>query len=105
MSKTITVASKFTEEEVEKIDYFVKQHNTTRSTLFHDLVMKCVNGSDEEIINSNVREVTVVFTDDYAYFWKNKEYRGILNGEEINLYFGGEWKNYKIDELPIHIKE
>ena len=105
MSKTITVASKFTEEEIEKIDFFVTKHNTTRSALFHELVMNGINGTNEKVIDSDLREVKVLFTDDYAYFWKNREYRGILNGDEINLYFGGEWKNYRIEDLPIIIKE
>ena len=106
MSKTITVASKFSEEEIDMIDYFVQKSNSTRSALFHDLVMQGVKG-DEPVheIPTNVQEVRFLFTDDFAYFWKGREYRGIINGEEASVYFGGEWKHYKLDELPVEVLE
>lgn len=110
MSKTITVASKFTEEEIDKIDYFVAQNNTTRSALFHELVMSGVDGKQGETNlitkgNSDIKEVRLLFTDDYSYFWKNHEYKGIINGEDVSVYFGGEWKNYKMSDLPIEVME
>ena len=105
MSKTFTVASKFTEEEINKIDYFVNKNNTTRSALVHELVMNGVDGTQAENIitkgNSDIREVDLLFTDDFSYFWKNKTYRGIVNGEDVSVYFGGEWKNYKLRDLPV----
>ena len=105
MSKTFTVASKFTEEEIDKIDYFVARKGTTRSALFHELVMNGVNGTDDKVIDStNIREVTLHFIDDFAYFWKGRDYRGIINGEEVSVFFGGEWKNYKLAELPVEVK-
>lgn len=108
MSKTVTVASKFTEEEIDKIDYFVAKQKTTRSALFHELVMNGVNGvkNNEHIVgNTNIREVIFLFTDNFAYFWKDREYRGIINGDEASVFFGGEWKNYKLNELPAVVKE
>lgn len=106
MSKTVTVASKFTEEELDKIDWYVKQNHTTRSALFHELVMNGVNGTNEQVIdNSNIREVVLHFIEDFAYFWKGRDYRGIVNGDEVSVYFGGEWKNYKLDEIPVEVRE
>jgi len=109
MSKTITVASKFTEEEIDKIDYFVAKNHTTRSALVHELVMRGLDGSQDETNlitkgNSDIREVKLLFNDDFSYFWKGKEYRGIINGEDVSIYFGGEWKNYKLDELPVTVE-
>lgn len=105
MGKSITVASKFSEEELDRIDYFVKQNNTTRSALFHDLVMQGVSGTIQKnhIIPSNIQEVIFRFTDDFAYFWKGKEYKGIINGEDASVYFGGEWKLYKLADLPVEV--
>ena len=110
MSKTITVASKFTEEEIDKIDYFVAQNHTTRSALFHELVMRGVEGTvgDTELItegNSNIREVRLLFIEDYSYFWKNKEYRGIIKGDDVSIQFAGEWKNYKLSDIPVEVLE
>lgn len=105
MSKTITVASKFSEDEIDKIDYFVQMNKTTRSALFHDLVMQGVSGEMRSTheIPSNVQEVILLFKDDYAYFWKDREYKGIVNGEDVSIYFGGEWKPYKLADLPVEI--
>ena len=108
MSKTITVASKFTEEEIDKIDYFVGKNKTTRSALVHELVMRGLDGNQDETNlitkgNSDIREVKLLFDDDFSYFWKGKEYKGIVNGDDVSIYFGGEWKNYKFDELPVTI--
>lgn len=106
MSKTITVASKFTEEELDKVDYFVAKNKTTRSALVHELVMNGVNGVDnnESVIgNTNIREVIFRFKEDFAYFWKGRDYKGIINGDDASVYFGGEWKGYRLEELPIEI--
>lgn len=103
MSKTITVASKFSEEEIDMIDYFVQKNQTTRSALFHDLVMQGVKGTQPEHELPNVQEVKFLFTDDFAYFWKGREYRGIINGEDASVYFGGEWKHYKLADLPVEV--
>lgn len=105
MGKTQTVASKFTEEELDKIDFYVKMNNTTRSALFHDLVMQGVSGKKNNIISPNLKEVRFLFKDNFAYFWKDREYKGILNGSSASLYFGGEWKTYSMDELPVEIIE
>ena len=105
MSKTFTVASKFSEDELDMIDYFVQKNQTTRSALFHDLVMQGVRGAEPETEVGNVQEVRFLFTEDFAYFWKNREYRGIINGEDASVYFGGEWKHSKLDELPVEVLE
>ena len=107
MSKTITVASKFSEEEIDMIDYFVQMNHTTRSALFHDLVIQGVKGNTniDHVIPSNVVKVTFKFTEDFAYFWKGREYSGIIDGEDAGVYFGGEWKHYKLAELPVEVLE
>lgn len=108
MSKTMTVASKFSEEEIDKIDYFVQRNNTTRSALFHDLVMQGVSGapkSEQGFSYGNIQEVTFRFTDDFAYFWKGREYKGIINGKDASVYFGGEWKHYNFADLPVEVVE
>lgn len=105
MSKSITVASKFSEEELDRIDWFVKKNETTRSALFHDLVMQGVSGEAQtnHDIPANVKEVTFRFTEDFAYFWKDREYKGIINGDDASVYFGGEWKSYKLKDLPVEV--
>ena len=105
MSKTIAVASKFSEEEIDKIDYFVAHNNTTRSTLFHDLVMQGISGQTQtnHVIPSNIKEVTFRFKHDYSYFLGGRDYKAIINGEDASVYFGGEWKNYKLADLPVDI--
>lgn len=105
MSKSITVASKFSEEELDRIDWFVKKNETTRSALFHDLVMQGVSGKAQtnHDIPANVKEVTFRFTEDFAYFWKDREYKGIINGDDASVYFGGEWKSYRLKDLPVEV--
>ena len=105
MSKSITVASKFSEEELDRIDWFVKKNETTRSALFHDLVMQGVSGEAQtnHDIPANVKEVTFRFTEDFAYFWKDREYKGIINGDDASVYFGGEWKSYRLKDLPVEV--
>jgi len=105
MSKSITVASKFSEEELDRIDWFVKKNETTRSALFHDLVMQGVSGEVQtnHDIPANVKEVTFRFTEDFAYFWKDREYKGIINGDDASVYFGGEWKSYRLKDLPVEV--
>ena len=106
MSKTNTVASKFSDAELDKIDWFVQKMGTTRSALFHDLVMQGVSGAPvQQKMPSGVKEVVFVFTEDYSFFWKDREYRGMINGEDASVYFGGEWKNYKLEDLPVCVKE
>ena len=107
MSKTITVASKFSEQEIDMIDYFVQKNHTTRSALFHDLVMQGVKGDPtlKHEISSNVQKVRFRFIEDFAYFWKNREYSGIIDGDDAGVYFGGEWKHYKLSELPVEVLE
>ena len=107
MSKSMTVASKFSQDVLDRIDWFVKKNNTTRSALFHDLVMQGVSGEVQvhHDIPSNVKEVTFRFKQDHAYFWSGREYKGIINGEDASVYFGGDWKHYKLAELPVEIIE
>lgn len=108
MSKSITVASKFSEEELDKIDWYVKEHNTTRSALFHDFVMKGVNGEQMTPIftkESKIKEVKLLFKKDFTYFFKGKVYKGIINGDDVSVYIGGEWKNYKRKDIPVEVIE
>ena len=106
MGKTQTVASKFTEEELDKIDFYVKLNNTTRSALFHDLVMQGVSGENKsKYVPSDLKEVTFLFKDNFAYFWKDREYKGIIVGNNASIHFGGELKTYRLDELPVEIIE
>ena len=101
MGKSITVASKFSEEELDRIDWYVSNMRTTRSALFHDLVMKGISGAFE----NGVREVTFKFKEDMSYFWKGREYKGIINGDDASIFFGGEWKHYKLTDLPVEVLE
>lgn len=105
MSKSLTVASKFSQDELDRIDWFVKKNNTTRSALFHDLVMQGVSGEvqTKHEIPTNVKEVTFKFIEDHAYFWKGREYKGIINGDDASVFFGGEWKHFKLAELPVEV--
>lgn len=105
MSKTNTVASKFSDAELDKIDWFVKKMGTTRSALFHDLVMQGVSGAPvKNELPKDVKEVIFVFKDDFAFFWKDKEYKGLINGDDASIYFGGEWKTYKLKDLPVEYR-
>ena len=105
MGKSIVVASKFTEEELDRLDWYVKHNNTTRSALFHDLVINGLARKATEFdIPDNVQDVTVYFKEDYAFFWKDKTYKGRIYGDDITIYFGGEWKQYKLKDLPIEIQ-
>lgn len=101
----MTVASKFSQDELDRIDWFVKKNNTTRSALFHDLVMQGVSGEAQtrHEIPSNVREVVFRFKENYAYFWTDRDYKGIINGEDASIFFGGEWKQYKLADLPVEV--
>lgn len=105
MSRTITIASKFSEDEVKVIDWYAENKNTTRSSLMHDLVMSVVKGEEAIELPQNIHEVTFRFTDNFAYFWKDREYKGIINGDEASVFFGGDWMHYKLDELPIEVIE
>lgn len=103
MSKTNTVASKFSDNELDKIDWFVQKMGTTRSALVHDLVIQGVSGAPvKQEMPKGVKDVIFVFKEDYAFFWKNREYRGIINGDDASIYFGGEWKTYKLADLPVN---
>ena len=101
----MTVASKFSQDELDRIDWFVKKNNTTRSALFHDLVMQGVSGETQtrHEIPTNVKEVVFRFTKNFAYFWADREYKGIINGEDASIFFGGEWKQYKLADLPVEV--
>lgn len=102
MSKTNTVASKFSDSELDKLDWFVQKMGTTRSALVHDLVVQGVNGAPvKHEIPKGVQDVVFVFKEDFAFFLKNREYKGIINGDDASIYFGGEWKTYKLSDLPV----
>ena len=62
MSKTNTVASKFSDAELDKIDWFVQKMGTTRSALFHDLVMQGVSGAPvKQEIPKGIKDVKFIF--------------------------------------------
>lgn len=107
MSKTITVASKFSEEEIDLIDYVVQSNHTTRSALFHDLVMQGVKGEPQEAhsIPSNIIKVKFLFTENYGFFFEGRKYDAIINGDDASVFIGGSWKHYKLDELPVQVIE
>ena len=102
MAKTNTLASKFSDAELDKIDWFVQKIGTTRSALIHDLVMQGVSGAPvKHELPTGVQDVVFTFKEDFAFFWKGREYRGIINGDDASIYFGGEWKTYKLKDLPV----
>ncbi len=102
MPKTNTVASKFSDAELDKVDWFVQKMGTTRSALVHDLVMQGVSGAPVKTeMPKGVIDVIFHFKEDFAFFWKGKDYRGIINEDDASIYFGGEWKTYKLKDLPV----
>lgn len=101
MGKTITVASKFTEEENEKIEVYAEVHNMSKSQVLHEFVIKGMR--DNHTNENGIRTVSFLFLKDFAYFWKGKTYQGTINGDIANIRFGGEWKNYHLSELPVEV--
>ena len=102
MGKTITVASKFTEEENEKIEVYAEVHNMSKSQVLHEFVIRGMK--DNHTTDAGVRTVSFYFTDDYAFFWKHKTYQGTINGDTASIKFGGEWKHYNINDLPVEVQ-
>lgn len=101
MGKTITVASKFTEEENEKIEVYAEIHGMSKSQVLHEFV---VRGMKEQPVNdAGIRTVGFLFTKDFAFFWKGRTYQGTINGETASIKFGGEWKTYNINDLPVEV--
>lgn len=103
MGRMIAVTGKFSEEECEQIEIFAEVHGMNKSQVIHELVMKGMKERPENDIG--VRSVGFYFTDNFAYFWKDKIYRGTIHGNEASIRFGGEWMNYKLDELPVEVVE
>lgn len=103
MGKTITVASKFTEEENEKIEVYAEIHNMSKSQVVHEFVLKGMR--DKPTNNAGIRTVGFLFKKDFAYFWKDRTYQGTLNGDAASIKFGGEWKHYNLNELPVEVVE
>lgn len=101
--KSIAVASKFTEEENEKIEVYAELHGVSKSQVVHDLVIKGMTQKPQN--DKGVKSVGFLFKENYAYFWKGTTYRGTLMGDEVSIRFGGEWKNYKLSELPVEVVE
>lgn len=101
MGKTITVASKFTEEENEKIEVYAEVHRMSKSQVIHEFVLKGMR--DKPTNEAGIRTVTFLFTQDFAYFWKDRKYQGTLNGDTASIKFGGEWKHYNVNELPVEV--
>lgn len=102
MGKTIPMTAKFTEEEADRIDSWAASKGLSRSAALHDLIMK----SFEHHINENpgnTDSVRFLFTDDYTYFWKGREYPGFIRDGEAHIKFGGDWKIYKLEEIPVEV--
>ena len=101
MGKTITVASKFTEEENDRIEIYAEIHGMSKSQVVHEFTIKGMNENPEN--EKGVRTVDFLFTDNFAYFWKGKIYHGTIHGDEVSIRFGGEWKNYKLSDIPVEV--
>ena len=101
MGKTITVASKFTEEENEWLENYAEVHGTSKSQVLHEFAIR---GMREHPENDNgVRVVNFLFKEDYGFFWKGKTYNGTIIGDMASIKFAGELKNYKLAELPVEV--
>lgn len=101
MGKTITVASKFTEEEYDKIEVYAEIHNMSKSQVLHEFVIRGMR--DNNTNSEGVQTVSFIFKKDFAFFWKGRTYQGTINGDNVSIKFGGEWKNYNINDLPVEV--
>lgn len=101
---SVTLAGKFSQEEVDRIEFETARREITKSALIHELVMKGLDGEDNPKYIAGSEEVTFVFKKDFAYFWKGREYKGVLNGDNASIWFGGGLIPYKLKDLPVEIK-
>ena len=100
MGKTIAITAKFTEEEAARIDAMAYSQGTSKSAVLHDLVMKGFNAPSSESFPDTVK---FKFLENYTYFWKDREYPGFIRDGEAHIKFGGDWKIYKVNEIPVEI--
>lgn len=98
MGKTIPLTGKFAENECDQIDAYARMNNLSRSAAIHQLVMAGLKAPSDK-----GDTVTFRFLEDYAYFWKDKEYTGFLRGDEAHIRFGGDWHIYNKNEIPVEI--
>lgn len=97
MGKTIPLTGKFAENECDQVDAYARSNGLSRSAAIHQLVMAGLHSSDGD------GSVTFRFLEDYSYFWKGREYAGFIRGDEAHVLFGGDWKIYKLADIPVEI--
>lgn len=102
MGKTIAITAKFTEEEAARIDAMAYSSGTSKSAVLHELVLK---GFDAPVMGGTPTLDTVKFRflENYTYFWKDREYPGFIRDGEAHIKFGGDWKIYKLNEIPVEV--
>lgn len=101
MGKTIALTAKFTETEADRIEAMAISGGISKSALLHDLVLKGM--SSHECASTDT--VRFRFTEDYTFFWKDREYPGFIRDGEAHIKFGGDWKIYDLNILPVEIVE
>lgn len=98
MGKTIAITGKFTEAESDRIDSYAKIKGISKSAALHELVMNGFNQPSGE-----TKTVTFRFKENFSFFWKDHDYIGFIEEGNAHIKFGGEWKIYKVDEIPADI--
>ena len=101
MGKSIPITAKFTESEADRIETMAVAQGTSKSAILHDLVMKGLEV--HKTTNAAADTVRFRFTEDYTYFWKDREYPGFIREGEAHIKFGGDWKIYPLDALPVEV--
>ena len=98
MGKTIAMTGKFAESECDQIDTFARMHDLSRSAAIHYLVMEGLKTPTDK-----GDSVTFKFLENFAYFWKDREYKGFLRDGKAHILFGGDWLIYDVDKIPVEI--
>ena len=102
MGKTIAITAKFTEKEADRIEAMAVAQGTSKSAVLHELVMKGFEAPKAE--NTAIADtVRFRFTEDFAYFWKDREYPGFIRDGEAHIKFGGDWKIYDLSKIPVEV--
>lgn len=102
MGKTIAITAKFTEKEADRIEAMAVAQGTSKSAVLHELVIKGFEAPKEETAVA-ADTVRFKFTEDYTYFWKDREYPGFIRDGEAHIKFGGDWKIYPLHKLPVEV--
>lgn len=105
MGKTIPMTAKFTEEEADRIDTWAASKGLSRSAALHELVDRSflMANTKTEDDQSAKNVVKFRFWKDFSYFWKDHDYMGFIRDDEAHISFGGEWKIYKLNEIPADV--